>query len=93
MYIRTIKSKSNNITYVYLVKGYRDTNGKVKQRIIKNLGILEELDKDDPNILEKLQKQAKLMESSIISVDINTFETNSESEIPLNYGYFFLERL
>lgn len=93
MYIRTTKSKSNNQTYVYLVEGYRDKNGKVKQRIIKNLGVLEELIKEDPNILEKLKQEAKLMESSIISIDINTLEPNSESEIPLNYGCFFLEGL
>lgn len=93
MFIRTSKSKTSKNTYVYLVEGYRDKNGKPKQRVIKNYGVLEELIKDDPNILEKLKHEAKSMRSSILSIDIDTAELNTEANHLLNYGHFFLEGL
>ncbi len=42
-YIRTKKVKGKD--YKYLVEGYRDKDGKVKQRIIKYLGAVSEDDK------------------------------------------------
>ncbi|MDF2700125.1 MAG: hypothetical protein K0Q49_1681 [Haloplasmataceae bacterium] len=93
MFIRTSKSKTSNNTYVYLVESYRDKSGKPKQRVIETLGVLEELMKDDPNILEKLKQEAKQKKGSILSVDIDTTQTNSEADKLLNYGYFFLEGL
>ncbi len=42
-YIRTKKVKGKE--YKYLVEGYRDKDGKVKQRTIKYLGAVEEEDK------------------------------------------------
>ena len=93
MFIRTSKSKTSNKTYVYLVESYRDKNGKPKQRVIDNLGILEELEKDNPNILKKLKLEAKQRKGSILSVDIDTTQTNDEADNLINYGYFFLEGL
>jgi hypothetical protein len=43
-YLRTKKIKGKN--YYYAVDGYRDENGKVKQKVIKYLGNIN-------NILEK----------------------------------------
>ena len=44
------QSLSNGRKYLSFVQGYRDENGKVKQRTIEKLGYLEELSKiyDDP---------------------------------------------
>ena len=59
MYIRLSKGSTGKFTKVYLVEGYRDENGKSKQRIIKKYGNLEELQKKDPNILGKLKSWSK----------------------------------
>ena len=67
MFIRTTKIKNDEI--VYLVEGYRDHDGKSKHRIIEKYGLLSELKKQDPNILEKLKYQAALC-SLIVVVQI-----------------------
>ena len=51
--------KKNTDSAVYLVQGYRDKENKVKHRKIKLYGFLSDLEKEDPNILEKLKKEAK----------------------------------
>lgn len=56
-FIRTTTNKEGR-THVYLVEGYR-VNGKVKQRIIKKYGLLDELEKEEPGILERLKREAK----------------------------------
>ena len=43
MFLR--KSLSNNKIYLSFVQGYRDKNGKVKQKTIEKIGYLEDLKK------------------------------------------------
>ena len=52
MYIAT--QNNGKYRYVYLKSTYRE-NGKVKSKIIKNLGRYDELEKKDPNFLQKLK--------------------------------------
>lgn len=92
MFIRTNKIKNDEL--VYLVEGYRNSDQKVKQRIVKRYGLLSELKKDDPNILVKLRKEAKEMESGFFtSIQLNMNATNQEASNSLNYGYFFLDSI
>lgn len=94
MYIRVTKSNTSKKETVYLVEGYRDKDGKVKQRIVKRYGYLDELQKGDPNILDKLKAEAKLMDNEIvIPLMVNTLISNDFASIPLNYGYYFLDFL
>ena len=93
MYIRVTKSPTSKFSKVYLVEGYRDENGKVKQRIIKSYGNLEELQKEDPNILEKLKEEAKKIPSNIVDIPVDLKDTNLSMEKDKNYGYFFLEKI
>ena len=68
-YIRKMKNKEGRI-YVYLVEGYRE-NGKVKSRILKKYGYLDELEAQEPGIFEKLKKEAKegkLVDKKILDV-------------------------
>ena len=46
---------------VYLVEGYRNKDNKVRHRTIKCYGNLKELEADDPNIIDKLKKEAKVL--------------------------------
>lgn len=93
MYIRLSKGKTAKFTKVYLVEGYRDENGKSKQRIIKSYGNLEDLEKEDPNILQKLREQAKLITKNQVSLTLNLSDSNDDMEFDVNYAYFFLEKL
>lgn len=93
MFIRVTKSPTSKMSKVYLVEGYRDENGKVKQRVIHCYGNLEELELEDPDILVKLKAQAKQIPKNTIKIDVNLNLPNSKSSLPLNYGYFFLDAL
>lgn len=94
MFIATTKSPSTGRVSVYLKEGYRDKEGRVKHRNLKFYGFLDELEKDDPNILEKLRKEAKrktLEDSPLfkLNIDLNQI-TNKTSK---NIGYIFLESI
>ncbi|ERJ10860.1 IS1634 family transposase [Haloplasma contractile] len=93
MFIRVTKSPTAKYSKVYLVEGYRDENGKSKQRVIKCYGNLEELQEKDPNILEKLKAEAKKIPKNKVNISLNLKESNSSMEKDQNYGFFFLERL
>jgi len=93
MYIRLSKGSTAKKTKVYLVEGYRDENGKSKQRIVKKYGNLEDLEAKDPNILEKLRAQAKEIPKNEVKITLNLSDSNAEQEKDKNYGYFFLENI
>lgn len=56
-YIRKIKNREGK-EYIYLVETYRDGD-KVRSRTLKSYGRLEELEKEEPGIYERLKKEAK----------------------------------
>lgn len=93
MYIRLTKSGPSGKTKVYLVEGYRNENGKSRQRIVKKYGNLEDLQAKDPNILEKLRAQAKEVPKNEVQLSLNLSDPNSEKAADKNYGYFFLEKI
>lgn len=53
--------KTNNTPYVYVVETYYDLDcqgvAKRKQRILLSLGRLSELEKREPNVLERLERE------------------------------------
>ena len=50
MYVSTCKGGANGqYTYVRLMESYRDENGKVKHKVVQNLGRLDILSQSDPN--------------------------------------------
>lgn len=98
MYIRLAKSKYNKEEFVYLVESYRDEKKKPKQRVIKSFGTLSELTKNNPNALEELKGWAKDLsdqqkEERYVSLLLDMNESMTNEQIPLNYGYVFLQAL
>jgi transposase len=93
MFIRLSKGNTAKFTKVYLVEGYRDENGKSKQRIIHSYGNLEELELEDPNILAKLRLEAKNIKKNEVKITLNLSNPNTTSTKDKNYGYFFLESI
>lgn len=94
MYIRLTKSNTSKLVKVYLVEGYRDKDGKVKQRKVHCYGNLHELEAEDPNILEKLRAEAKKMpKTTTADITLNLTSSNAEMGVDQNYGYFYLESI
>lgn len=91
-FIRTTKNKEGR-THVYLVEGYR-IDGKVKQRIIHKFGLLDELEKEEPGILERLKREAKF---GLLTVE-KTLEVSYDLAAPIaqpdkSYGWMVLDNL
>ena len=94
MFLR--KSLSNGKIYLSFVQGYRDENGKVKQKTIQKIGYLEELKKkyDDPvqhfKNIAKQKSSDDLKEYTIKNLNTKTIDDNSHSK---NLGYIILKKV
>ena len=93
MFIRLSKSKTAKFTKVYLAEGYRDENGKSKQRIVRSYGNLEELEAKDPDILNKLKLEAKNITKNEVKITLNLSDPNTAACKDKNYGFFFLDNI
>jgi transposase len=93
MFIKLSKNKNAKFTKVYLVEGYRDENNKVKHRTIHCYGNLEELEAEDPDILNKLKAKAKNIPKNEVVITHSLLKPNSEQKKDKNYGYFFLDSI
>jgi hypothetical protein len=85
MYLKKIKSK--NLVYLKIVSSYRE-DGKVKHRVIANLGRLDQLQSDGfGSVIDGLHKLFK----SDKYVDITTI--NEQGCDSLNYGWIFYKKI
>lgn len=98
-----VYGKGDN-AYVYLMKSFRDTDGKVKKERCKNFGKLNEILKKDPQGLEKLkeqyrephaQKRARETEAAAKIID-EGLVSGDELEVPfprLNFSYYLFRKI
>ena len=97
MFIKLVPVKKNTDSAVYLVQGYRDKENKVKHRKVKLYGLLSDLEKEDPDILEKLKKEAKNIPNETfnqaITISIGQLKEKKGEKPLINYGYTFLESI
>lgn len=84
MYLKTTKSKAH--TYVQLVQGFRE-NGKVKHKVLVNLGRLDQLQKDKSwdGIISKLSELMNL--KNIVNIN------DLHSTRIYNWGYLVYKKL
>lgn len=99
--------KSGNYTYVRVMETVRDPDtGKVTTKIIKKVGRLDQLEKLDPQVLEKLRKQyggtKQEREESKLSQQASALQSLLQAQQDLalpnlcptmNYGYMVLKKL
>ena len=81
--------------YVFLVESYREGD-KVKQRVLKNYGLLEVLEEKEPGAYERLRseaKQGKLTEMSIKELTIKLDLTEKIQLYEKNYGWKLLDEI
>ena len=97
MFIKLVPVKKNTDSAVYLVQGYRDKENKVKHRKMKLYGFLSDLEKEDPDILEKLKKEAKDIPNETlnqaVTINIGQLKEKKGEKPLINYGYIFLESI
>lgn len=79
MFVKSIKQR-NGTHYLHVVESYR-INGTVKHKKIASLGILEELEKNNPNILKELKEK------------YSTYKISKDKYKEKNYGYFMLQAI
>ena len=89
-----IHLKNGIKTHIRVVEGYRDSDGKIKQRTIKTFGYLE----DQPNQSVFLKEVAAFDKEFFLSKkakkdSFTTFFYEDSFNIPYNYGYRFLETI
>ena len=94
MFLR--KSISHGKIYLSFVQGYRDENGKVKQKTIEKLGYLDDLKKIFNNPIDHFQSIAKEKSSEQIKEytikNLNTKTIDDDSH-PKNLGYVILKKI
>lgn len=93
MFLKKSANKKTGKTYLSIVHGYRDQDGKSKTHTVKSLGYLDELEKeyDDPiSHFEKvaLEMQKEKSAETRVSITIDTDKRiNSDSNNKKNYGH------
>lgn len=90
------KSISNGKIYLSFVQGYRDENGKVKQKTVEKIGYLDDLKKyyDDPiSHFKEIAKQKNKEEvTELVIKNINT-KTIEKNIVQKNLGYSILKTI
>ena len=95
MYLKACPGYKGKI-YLSFVEGYRDENGKAKQRTIKKIGYLDDLKKqyDDPITYFKNKAKEmnddKIKELTIKNIDSKKLSLSSSRK---NLGYFALKKI
>lgn len=85
MFLAKNYSKKTGRTYLQIVHGYRDKEGKTKRKVIKSLGYLDELEKkyDDP--IAHFTQVAKQMESERLKNKQLVITIDTYSQVDRNF--------
>ncbi len=95
MYLKKTLNRQGRY-FLSFVQGYRDENGKVKQKTIENIGFLDELNKQYENPISHFKKIAKQRSNSEINelviknLKSKTIDNNSHQK---NLGYVILKKV
>lgn len=99
MFLRKNHYKKTGRTYLQIVHGYRDQNGKSKAKVIKSLGYLDELEKeyDDPiahftNVAKQMEAERKKNKLLKIKIDADSkIDRNNTNR--KNYGHIVFSKI
>jgi hypothetical protein len=59
VFIKVIESRPTGRHYVYRAEAYRTPEGKNRQRLIERVGVLEDMQGEEPGVLERLRAEAR----------------------------------
>ena len=95
MFIKLQRSKVSEKVYVHLVEGFRGSDGRPRQRIVRNYGELSALEAAEPGVLERLRAEAKeanqARKDAVVPIEVDCMRGRKDGEHPRNIGHFFLE--
>lgn len=100
MYLRKYTDKRINKTYLSIARGYQNSEGKTRTKVVQYLGSLDELQKqyDDPiahfkEVIKKMNEEEKL-EKQPINLKLNKNEHLTENtDNRKNFGYAALSKV
>ncbi|WP_027365925.1 IS1634 family transposase [Desulfotruncus alcoholivorax] len=99
MYLRKTYSKKTGRTYLSIVQGYRNKEGKSKQKTVQKVGYLDELKKeyDDPiahftAVAAAMDKERQAAKSVTITIDM-TSQVDRNNANRKNYGYIIFSKI
>jgi len=99
MHLRKAHDKRINRTYLSIVHGYRDSNGKAKSKVIQSLGYMDELAKTYEDPIAHFTKIAQEMEAERIAGRYKTITIDLEERLSQgtinrkNYGCVVLSKI
>ena len=94
LFLKTAKYK-NGKTYLSIVDGYR-VDGKVKQKVYKKIGYLEDLEKQFDDPISHFKKEVEILKKQFISKITTTFDINQDNTFEddtFNIGYAYLKAI
>lgn len=94
LFLKTTKYK-NGKTYLSIVDGYR-VNGKVKQKVYKKIGYLEDLKKQFDDPISHFRQEVEILKKQFISKITTTFDINQDNDFnddTFNIGYAYLKTI
>lgn len=94
LFLKTTKYK-NGKTYLSIVDGYR-VNGKVKQKVYKKIGYLEDLEKQFDDPISHFRQEVEILKKQFISKITTTFDINQDNTFEddtFNIGYAYLKTI
>jgi len=99
MFLRKNYSKKTGRTYLQIVHGYRDKEGKSKSKVIQSIGYLDELLKECDDPIAHFTAIAKEMDAERIEnkqINIKLYadiEVDRESQNRKNYGHIVFSKV
>lgn len=94
LFLKTTKYK-NGKTYLSIVDGYR-VDGKVKQKVYKKIGYLEDLKKQFDDPISHFRQEVEILKKQFISKITTTFDINQDNTFEddtFNIGYAYLKTI
>ena len=96
LFLKIAKYK-NGKTFLSIVDGYRDENKKVRQKVIKKIGYLDDLKKDFDDPISHFKNEVlKMKQSDTINIpsSLSKNETLSTDDYNIkNLGYVFIKKI
>lgn len=96
MYLKACPGYKGKI-YLSFVQGYRDENGKVKQKTIEKIGYLEDLKKQYTDPIKHFKEVAKQRSNEeiteLVIKNLNTQTLSIDEDNQKNLGYIIIKKL
>jgi len=99
VFLRKSFNKSTGRTYLSIIHGFRDKDGKSKSKVIESIGYVDELSKeyDDPiahftKVAEAMSEEHKITKKITITIDMDK-EIDRNGINRKNYGYIVFSKI